>query len=67
MEKERSRWSFLESRRKCLDILQEQMRESTCAKETMGRNISEYIVVRITRPETYGRELILQKKGNKGA
>lgn len=46
----------------------EQMRESTCAKETMGRDISEYIVVRITRPETYGRELIfLQKKGKKGA
>lgn len=32
---------FSKSRRECLDILQEQMGESTCAKEMMGRDISE--------------------------
>lgn len=59
---------FLESRRKGLDILQEQMRESTCAKEMMERDISECIIMRIIRPGKYGKELIfLQNQGKKGA
>ena len=65
--KTRRRWSFLESKRKCLDILQEKMRSSTCANKIMGRDISESISVTIIRLGTYGEEMIfLQKKEKMG-
>jgi hypothetical protein len=63
--KKRSRWGFLESKRKCLDILQEQMGSSTCANEIMGRYISEFIAVKIIRLGTYDEEPISRQKKEK--